>query len=349
VSVIVPAYNTAQFIAATLDSVFAQTLKDFEVIVVNDGSPDTDDLERVLEPYRERIVYLKQENRGLAGARNTGIRHARGKYLALLDSDDCWPPEYLAAQMKCFEETPALDLVYSDARLFGDVPLDRPTFMQTSNPPATFEALLVEGSQIIPSGTVVRREMVIEAGWFDESLRCCEDVDLCLRIAHRRARIAFQRGVMVLRRVHSDSLTKDGAKLLEDKERVLTKLVRTLELSPEARSILLSRLAYVKAHADLEKGKRYLRSGDVGQARKFLSEAYAFFRRTDRQPTGGGREEPGATLEHPFLRRAKLRVLLWGVQAAPRLTAWVAKRWQSGLSQPATPGTSEGRGSKPLN
>lgn len=114
VSVVIPVYNCVEYTPAALDSVFAQTFTNFEVVLVNDGSPDTEMLEHLIAPYQDRIVYLKQENRGLSAARNTGIRAARGKYLAFLDSDDCWPPEYLAAQMKLFEETPSPDLVYSD-------------------------------------------------------------------------------------------------------------------------------------------------------------------------------------------------------------------------------------------
>lgn len=84
VSVIMPSYNTAALIGEALDSVFAQSYRDFEVIVINDGSPDTPDLERVLDPYRERILYLKQENRRACGARNNGISHAKGEYLTFL-------------------------------------------------------------------------------------------------------------------------------------------------------------------------------------------------------------------------------------------------------------------------
>src|ERR1700737_3179413 len=109
VSVIIPTYNTAAFIAEALGSVFAQSFKELEVIVINDGSPDVDELERAITPYRENILYLKQQNCGLAGARNTGIRHARGEFLAFLDSDDCWLPDYLASQLKLFEETSSLD------------------------------------------------------------------------------------------------------------------------------------------------------------------------------------------------------------------------------------------------
>src|SRR6201998_3148699 len=90
VRVVIPAYNSARYIGETLDSVFGQTYRDFEVLVINDGSPDTEALEAGLRPYFERIVYLKQDNRGPAAARNLGIQQARGEYIAFLDSDDCW-------------------------------------------------------------------------------------------------------------------------------------------------------------------------------------------------------------------------------------------------------------------
>ena len=96
VSVIVPAYCAAKWISTALDSVLAQTFTDYEITVVNDGSPDTEMLERVLEPYRHHIRYVCQENQGLSGARNTGIRASRSLYIALLDADDIWEPEHLA-------------------------------------------------------------------------------------------------------------------------------------------------------------------------------------------------------------------------------------------------------------
>src|SRR5258708_8350475 len=90
VSVVIPSYKTAEYIRECLESVFRQTFTDFEVLVVNDGSPDTPDLERAIAPFRDRIIYIEQPNAGLAGARNTAIRASRGRYVALLDSDDAW-------------------------------------------------------------------------------------------------------------------------------------------------------------------------------------------------------------------------------------------------------------------
>src|SRR5258708_17999800 len=88
VSVIRPAYNVAPFIGEALDSVLAQTFTDYEIIVINDGSPDSEKLEHVLEPYWRGIIYLKQENRGAGAARNAGLKAARGKFVAFLDADD---------------------------------------------------------------------------------------------------------------------------------------------------------------------------------------------------------------------------------------------------------------------
>src|SRR3954451_475135 len=119
VSVIIPAYKAVPFIRETLESVFAQTFERFEVIVVNDGSPDTIELEAVLAPFSTRIVYLEQENRGLSGARNSGLRFARGEYIALLDADDIWEPDYLEVQLGFLERDGQAVLVYPNAKIFG--------------------------------------------------------------------------------------------------------------------------------------------------------------------------------------------------------------------------------------
>src|SRR5438552_9364698 len=120
VSVIIPVYNTALYVKETLESVFGQTYTDYEVIVVNDGSPDTAELEKVLAPYRDRIVYLEQDNEGVASARNTAILAAQGRYVALLDSDDLWLPDYLRVQIGILERDPTIDALYPNAMIYGD-------------------------------------------------------------------------------------------------------------------------------------------------------------------------------------------------------------------------------------
>src|SRR5438876_10325420 len=130
VSIVIPAYNVAPYMNETLATVFAQTFDDFEVIVVNDGSPDTEEFERAIQPYRERIVYLQQENRGASAARNTGLRAARGELIAFLDADDLWLPNYLDEQMKFMSERDC-DLVCADAEVFSDSSSDENTYMDS--------------------------------------------------------------------------------------------------------------------------------------------------------------------------------------------------------------------------
>src|SRR5687767_6242589 len=131
ISVVVPAFNVASYIGEALDSVFKQTLSSFEIIVVNDGSADTPELEQQLERFQGRIVYLQQENRGAAAARNAALRVARGEFVAFLDADDRWLPTFLEEQIT-FLKLKGADLVYSDALLVGDSKLAGKTFMGLS-------------------------------------------------------------------------------------------------------------------------------------------------------------------------------------------------------------------------
>ena len=136
ISVIVPTYNYAHFIGDCLDSIFAQTYKDFEVIVIDDGS--TDDTARVLEKYKGEIRYIYQENKGLPAARNTGIKAAQGEYLAFLDSDDLWLPEKLGEQVLFLRNEADMGIIFSDASAFNEKGvIQNPTFMDYRIPTAT--------------------------------------------------------------------------------------------------------------------------------------------------------------------------------------------------------------------
>src|SRR5215469_1331006 len=196
VSIIMPAYNTAGLIGNCLNSVFAQTFTDFEVIVVNDGSPDTPELEKVLAPYMDRIVYIKQVNKRAAGARNTAIARARGEFLAFLDSDDSWLPEHLASKMKLFESDPSLDFVSGNGLRIAD-PTRQVEFMDACpcHGPLNFEALVAERCHISVSTVLVRRSAITKAGGFDETLARCDDYDMWLRTAFHGAKMAYTRDV----------------------------------------------------------------------------------------------------------------------------------------------------------
>jgi glycosyltransferase involved in cell wall biosynthesis len=104
VSVIIPAFRSAGYIADTLSSVFSQTHKDVEVIVINDGSPDTPQLIEALAPWRDRLIYLEQENGGAGAARNAGLAVATGELVAFLDADDRWLPRFLEFQVRFLQQ-----------------------------------------------------------------------------------------------------------------------------------------------------------------------------------------------------------------------------------------------------
>ncbi len=286
VSVIIPSYKTAHFISACLDSVFAQTFSDFEAIVVNDGSPDTPELEKVLAPYLERdpdrLVYLKQENKRAAGARNNAIRNARGEYVAFLDSDDTWMPEHLANQMKLFADNPSLGLTYSNG-LVG-MPGKEREFMKRcpSHGEATFGSLLVERCQIPISTVVARRNAIMKAGLFDETLLRCDDYDMWVRTAFHGAKIAYTEKVQARMPVgRPGSLSQSRAKMAEGYLTILEKYKTSLPLQPADRETVEKRARQIKAKYFLEDGKSKLSQGEFAEARKALAQANEYYRKPD--------------------------------------------------------------------
>jgi glycosyltransferase involved in cell wall biosynthesis len=304
VSIIIPAYNTAEFVSQCMDSVFAQTYSDFEVVVVNDGSPDTPELERALAPYLDRIVYIKQQNKRAAGARNTAIHSARGNFLAFLDSDDVWFPGHLAAQIKQFQLQPDLDLVYADG-LVGDGENEW-RFMDRcpSHGEATFSSLVVERCQIPISTVVARRAAVVKAGLFDETLPCFDDYDMWLRTAFHGGKIGYTREVQVRARgKRPGSLSESIHKIVAAYWSILEKALQTLPLSQVQREIIIARLKESKAVFQLEEAKRQLHLREFTRASQLFREA------------------------NRHLRRPDVRLALLGLRIAPSLTCKAVETW----------------------
>lgn len=275
VSVVIPAYKIAPYVAETLDSVFAQTFKDFEVIIVNDGSPDTEEFERSLAPYLPRLTYVRQENRGAGAARNRGVLEARGEFVAFLDGDDLWLPSYLEEQLR-FVRGGGYDLAYTDALLFGDSPLAGKTYMETSpsKGPVTFASLVRGECNVVTSGVVARKEMVLGAGLFNESLRNSQDFELWLRLARGGARIGYQRRVLVRYRYHEGSLSGDASNRLARELRVFKHIEDAYNLTPEERAELGRASARLRAHVQAEEGKRLLLGGEFKEAHASFESAW---------------------------------------------------------------------------
>ena len=279
ISVVIPAYNTAAYIAETLSSVIAQTLTDFEIIVVNDGSPDTPALEAALTPFAGRIRYFVQPNRGLSAARNTGIAAARGELVAFLDSDDVWEPDYLEHQLAVLERDD-LTVVYPNATTFGDPLRAGRLFMDMhpSSGPVSIESLVTQRCNVMVS-VLARRKAIEAAGLFDESLRSSEDFDLWLRIVHAGGRIGYHRRSLVRSRLRRESLSADGVSMCRHIVRVLDKAARELQLTPAELALVTERRADFVALGRLHEGKKAFFAGNHGEAVEALGEANARLRR----------------------------------------------------------------------
>ncbi|MGH9452557.1 MAG: glycosyltransferase family 2 protein [Terriglobia bacterium] len=306
VSVIIPAYNTARLIGETLDSVLAQTFRDFEVIVVNDGSPDTPALENVLAGYGDQIRYVRQENRGLGGARNAGMRNANGEFLAFPDSDDLWMPDFLAGQLKFFHEHPDLDMACADCIYFGDSDLDGKTW-QSLDPisePVTFENILPTHGGAFASFVLLRRKTALRIGFFEEDRPLLEDYHYWLKLLYYGGKMAYNPRVLGKRRIHSESLTYNQDVVTPQAIKALRKLLPTLDPASREASLVGEQILSLQYLLDVREGKRRLAARDFRGAAQSFSEANA------------------------TVPSRKIRWLLFGLRWAPGWTRWVVGRWE---------------------
>lgn len=224
VSVVIPTHNRAALVCEAIDSALAQTYRDFEVLVVDDGS--TDATAAVL-PARfggdPRVHLVRQENRGAAAAQNTGVRLARGEFIALLGDDDLWRPEKLARQVAALDRHPDAALCFSDLVVAGGTDDGRRCFeIAGFDGTITVEAL-VRGNFIPAAATLIRRSCLLGAGAFDETLRLAEDWDLWIRLLAAHPAVCVDRVVGVYRRHDGPQLCDDRAGLHDCIVRVLRK------------------------------------------------------------------------------------------------------------------------------
>ena len=196
VSIIVPCYNYAHFLGGTLENVMTQRYQNWECIVVDDGSKDnTAEVAGSFVNRDARFRFIRQENRGLSGARNTGIAASRGEYIQLLDSDDLLHPDKLAKQVAILQGDPEIDITYGDSRFFHT---DDPATLYASRDltadgglPGSrgggrraemMKRLLVNNIMEV-SCALIKRKLIQEVGEFDESYRSYEDWQYWIRCA----------------------------------------------------------------------------------------------------------------------------------------------------------------------
>jgi glycosyltransferase involved in cell wall biosynthesis len=228
VSVVIVCYNQAHYLAEAIRSALAQDYQDLEVLVVDDGS--TDETAEVAQAF-PRVRYIRQDNRGLAAARNTGLRESTGQYLLFLDADDRLLPNAVLAGVDCFGNDPNIGLVFGEHRKFYSDGSPAPTEVMDRIERDHYWYLL-QGNLIGMHGAVLYSRVVLEAvAGFDESLKACEDYELYLRIS-RRWRLRQHHELVAEYRLHDTNMSRDIELMLRS---VLTVLQMEQRRVPDSR------------------------------------------------------------------------------------------------------------------
>lgn len=275
VSIIIPSYNTAQYISETLDSVLAQTFTDYEIIVVNDGAPDTDELKKVLEKYYDKIIFVdKFENTGTSPTRNFAVTLTRGDFLCFLDADDIWQTTFLQ-ELYDFLHQNDFDMVYADAELFGVGYRVGESFLDY-NPPQgeVTRRMLIEGKCIIlPSGSLIKKSEFEKTSGFDPKVLRTEDFDLWMRMIFQGTRIGFLRKILFKFRIRPGSGSGDSLQRIERCMIVWQILQKKLKFTDEENVIVERNIALEHAGLLRAKGRKFINEKNWSEAKKMFREA----------------------------------------------------------------------------
>ncbi len=247
VSVIIPAYNRAQVLPRAVDSVLAQKDADFELIIVDDGSTDEGD-RHLFQKYEKgacppiRVIRCA-ENKGPAAARNLGIKHARGEWIAFLDSDDAWKPGKLKAQLEFFAKNPAPGPTGQRARRDYLICQTEEIWIRNGKRVNPMKKHQKYGGWIFeeclplcvvsPSAVMMHRKLFDEVGLFDESFPACEDYDLWLRIASRYPIGLIETPYIIKYGGHADQRSREFPAMDRFRIRSLAKILKNGMLNPE--------------------------------------------------------------------------------------------------------------------
>ncbi|MDD4938655.1 MAG: glycosyltransferase [Candidatus Omnitrophica bacterium] len=218
ISVIIPTYNRAQYIREAIDSVLEQSCKDWEIIVVDDGS--TDNTRDILKAYA-KVRYIYQKNKGPGAARNLGVRNSRAEHIAFLDSDDLWLPEKLKKQREVLESRPELAFVCSQTCVIDDKGKLLFYWRREKDNKECFEGLREENF-ISTTTVLMRRECFESVGGFDEKLSNAQDYDLWLRLSKRYG-FLYMDEIFCLVRKHATNNTKNTDGRVRSYQRLLKK------------------------------------------------------------------------------------------------------------------------------
>jgi glycosyltransferase involved in cell wall biosynthesis len=269
-SVVVPAFEAAGTIAETLESVLAQTPPPREVIVVDDGSRDR--IEEAFAPFASRARLIRHPaNRGVAAARNSGLRECSGDFVLVVDADDVLLPGRLAALGLLGQERPDLDLLCTDVFFEADGRRQGRFYGRNPFPVAEQRAAVLEWC--FPIHPAARRRRLEELGGFDESLRTAEDWDCALRLVLSGSLAGLYDEPLELYRIHAGSLSDTRATTLRDRVQMLEKAESSPFLRPEDRPALARSLRAQRHRATLAEAQSALAAEAADARRRGLSLA----------------------------------------------------------------------------
>ncbi|MEW6285732.1 MAG: glycosyltransferase [Chloroflexota bacterium] len=258
VSVIIPNYNHARFLGGAIRSVLEQTYRPVEIIVVDDGS--TDNSAEVAAAFGDQIRYIYQTNAGLSAARNTGLRAAQGELIGVLDADDMYEPNFLETLVAALQADPEADGVYCGYRFVDEANNPLPQIENRPVPPGELYTALLDGNFFVPESVFLRRRVYDDVGFFDESLRACEDWDVWLRAA-KKYRLIHSPHILTRHRVLAGSMSTDPLRMLTARLAVLKKHVGA---EPPSSGTSLLHRAYGRAY--LGSSVEYLQYGHPERA-----------------------------------------------------------------------------------
>ena len=266
VSVIIPAYNQDQYLGEAVKSVFQGIYQNFELIIVDDGS--TDSTQQVAQSFNDpRIKYIYQKNRGLAGARNTGIRNSTGTFIVYLDSDDLFTLNKLLSQVEFLENNAEYGLVAGQNILIGEDGRQLEGIFDTPLPKDGSQLLL--GNPITVGSVLLRREWQHKAGFFDEKLRSYEDWDMWLRLAKLGCKMGWVSNPVYLYRFHDAQMTRDVEQMTTATFAVLNKTFEDPNLPQNWKQ--LRNQAY--SQANIRGAAQAYNAKSFDQGKKYLEEA----------------------------------------------------------------------------
>lgn len=228
IDVIIPTYNRAEVLQTAIDSVLKQTYKDFEIYIVDDGS--TDDTQLLLEKYRKisNVHIHYQTNRGVSSARNLAVHNSKNEWISFLDSDDLWLPNKLELQTEYLKKHPHIRFLNNDEIWVRNGIRVNPKLKHQKSNENIFQRSL-DFCLISPSTVIMKRDLFLECGCFDESFTVCEDYDLWLKILVREEIGFSNEQVTIKNGGHEDQLSTKFAAMDYWRIKSLVKLYQANE------------------------------------------------------------------------------------------------------------------------